>query len=61
MIEATSMTPVPTSRVDRGYTSFIRLESFTVSPFRRATEAGNVVLSSPGIPTRITRPPGLAA
>src|SRR6266516_3694265 len=45
----------------RGYTSFIRRTIAIVSPLRRATDAGNRIRSSAGMPPRTARPPGRAA
>ena len=44
--------------IARGYTSFIRRTIAIVSPLRRASEAPNLMASSPGIPASTTRPPG---
>jgi LuxR family maltose regulon positive regulatory protein len=42
----------------RGYTSFIRRTMAIVRPLRRASDAGNVVASSSGMPASTSRPPG---
>jgi len=56
--DARSTTPRPARLIARGYTSFIRRIMAIVSPLRRASEAPNLMTSSPGMPASTTRPPG---
>src|SRR5271154_1604103 len=53
-----STTPRAARLIARGYTWFIRRTIAIVSPLRRATEAWNLIASSPGMPASTTRPPG---
>jgi hypothetical protein len=56
--EPRSTTPRAARLIARGYTRFIRRTIAIVSPLRRATEARNLIASSPGMPASTTRPPG---